>query len=139
MRKQKRRFLKSLFLAYFLFYAFSPLCYPLPQIYETSKVEEEEKSCRSRNSPLFLCEIIYSNLMQQEDFSDNARNIFILKKARATLGSKPTIKVVQEKGALTESTYTLSLSVLNTPLIINPRLPSNSFYVFYSALSPPSV
>lgn len=132
-----KRTFKFLFVAYFLFYAISPLCYSDSQIGDTSIVIKQTRH-ESKNIRPFLLDIIYSKLTQKKDTPENSNDVYLIEKIRAILGPNNIGNLMQEYSISTEKLFILpSVQSYTLPVLTLPPL-YNGFHPLFSGLSPPS-
>lgn len=139
MNCRKRYIFTFLFLAYFLLYAVSPLCYANDILSEEGLITHSTK--HNTKNIRVIWELILSGLFQKENPEDSRSGAhFFIKKARAVLSSSNILKTAQQES---ESSY---LSNFNFSGEVFPPLyhsvniaPQKGFYRSFSGLSPPRV
>jgi len=135
--KSKKAF-NLLFVFWFLFYAVSPLSYHLAQLEDTPAITK--KADRGANGlRLFLGELLWSKLFQQEKSKDSPENNrIIIKKARAISNLNNDITKLKGGYAILSGNLCAFSSIpLSASTVKYPPLYHLAYYGKFSGLSPP--
>jgi len=138
MASKNKKVLKLLFVSWFLFYAVSPLSYHLAQLEDTPAITK--KTDRGANGlRLFLGELMWSKLFQQEKSKDSPENNrVIIKKARAISNSNNDFTKLKDGYAVpARNLHVFSSTLLSASTVKYPPLYHSSYYGKFSGLSPP--
>lgn len=148
---RKKNIIKFLLPVYFLLYIVSPLCYAEDRLSEDSSINHAAKYNASLPSPLtmgesgegisVIWELILPNRSHKKDTEDRCPGVhFFIKKGRAVLSSKNTIKAAQlesEAPSLTDYFPRIE-SVISSAGVVDAA-PQHGFYSSFSGLSPPRI
>jgi hypothetical protein len=140
MALKSEKVFKLLFVFWFLFYAVSPLTYHLTQSEDTPAITK--KADRGANGlRLFLGELLWSKVFQQERSTDSpGNNRILIKKARAISNSNNDITKLKGGYAVLPGNPLLFSSMpLGAATVTYPHLYHFAFYHEFSGLSPPLV